>query len=154
MGLNQQPNKPNALPTRREIWGVGFKLYCTVIYIPTMLHLTVEPRGRPVASSVYHIYFIITENVAVDEIGRIICSHLLAYTQMFFIYNYYACMTQWRVTLWINIALYSINKNFNPTLHISRRSSVWSAFGSKSKGCWFEPTVRNYFSSNNVCLFA
>ena len=42
MGSNQQPldSKPNALPTelRREICGVGFKFYCTVLYIATMLH--------------------------------------------------------------------------------------------------------------------
>ena len=40
-----------------------------------MLHLTAELRGRPVASS---MYFIKTENIAVDEIGRIICSRLLS----------------------------------------------------------------------------
>ena len=27
--------------------------YCTLLYIATMLHLTAEPRGRPVASSMY-----------------------------------------------------------------------------------------------------
>ena len=43
-----------------------------------MLHLTAEPRGRPIATSMYPIIFIKTENTAVDEIGRIICSHLLA----------------------------------------------------------------------------
>ena len=32
-----------------------------------MLHLTVEPRGRPCI-----IIFIKTENIAVDEIGRIV----------------------------------------------------------------------------------
>ena len=46
-----------------------------------MLHLAAEPRGRPAASSMYHIIFIKTENIAVDEIGRIICSHLLARAQ-------------------------------------------------------------------------
>ena len=46
-----------------------------------MLHITAEPHGRPVASSMYHIIFIKTENIAVDEIGRIICSHLLARAQ-------------------------------------------------------------------------
>ena len=73
MGSNQQPldYKPNVLPTelRREV----FEVYCTVLYIATMLHLTAEPRGRPVASSMYHIISIKTENIAVDEIGRIIC---------------------------------------------------------------------------------
>ena len=60
MGSNQQPldSKPNALPTelRRGICGVGFKLLlCSALYIATMLHLTAEPRGRPVASSMYFL---------------------------------------------------------------------------------------------------
>ena len=46
-----------------------------------MLHHTAEPRGRPVAASMYHMIFIRTENIAVDEIGRIICSYLLARAQ-------------------------------------------------------------------------
>ena len=25
---------------------------------------------------------------------------------------------------------------------------MWNALGLKSKGCWFEPTMRHYFSSN------
>ena len=49
-----------------------------------MLHLTAEPRGRPVASCMYHIIFIKTENIAVDKTGRIICSHLLARAQSYF----------------------------------------------------------------------
>ena len=49
-----------------------------------MLHRTAEPRGRPVASSVYRIIFIKTENITVDEIGRIICSHLPARAQTYF----------------------------------------------------------------------
>ena len=32
----------------------------------------------------YHIIFIKTENIAVDEIWRIICSHLLAHAQTYF----------------------------------------------------------------------
>ena len=50
------------------------------------------------------------------------------------------------------IALYS--KSFNPTLHISRRSSVGGALGLKSKVWLFEPIVRHYFTSNNVRLLA
>ena len=60
-------------------WNLNF--YCTVLYIATMLHLTTEPRGRLVASSMYHIIFNKTENIADDEIGRIIFSHLLARAQ-------------------------------------------------------------------------
>ena len=43
------------------------------------------------------------------------------------------------------IALYS--KNLNPSLHISRRSSVGNAFGLQFRGCWIEPTLLffNYF---------
>ena len=33
-------------------------------------------------------------------------------------------------------------------------SSVGSALDLESKGCWFEPTVRHYFSSNIVLLLA
>ena len=50
------------------------------------------------------------------------------------------------------IALYS--KSLNPTQHISRRSSLGSALGLESKGCWLESTVRHYFLSNNVRLLA
>ena len=57
---------------------LDLNVYCTVLYIAKMLHLTEEPRGRPVASSMYHNIFFKTENIAVDEIGRMICSHLLA----------------------------------------------------------------------------
>ena len=31
------------------------KFYCRVLYIAIMLHLTAEPRGRPVASSMYFL---------------------------------------------------------------------------------------------------
>ena len=49
----------------------------------------------------YHINVIKTENIAVDGFGRIICSHPLArtYAYKYFISNYYAYMTQGRVTL-------------------------------------------------------
>ena len=57
------------------------KIAGMTVYIATMLYLTREPRSRLVASSMYHIIFIKTENIAVDVIGRIICSHLLAHTQ-------------------------------------------------------------------------
>ena len=53
-------------------------VYCTVLYIATMLHLTAEPRGRPVASSMYFYY---NKNIAVTETGRIICSHILLRAQ-------------------------------------------------------------------------
>ena len=57
-------SKPNALPTelRRDL-----NLYCTMLYIATMLYLTAEPRDRPVASSMC-FFFIKTENIAVDKI--------------------------------------------------------------------------------------
>ena len=84
MDSNQQPldSKPNALLSfvgRYVEWDLNF--YCTVLYLATMLHHTAEPRGRPAASSMHHIIFIKTENIAVDEIGRIICSYLLAHAQ-------------------------------------------------------------------------
>ena len=51
-------------------WDLNF--YCTVLYLETMLHHTAEPGGRLAASSIHHIIFIKTENINVDEIGRII----------------------------------------------------------------------------------
>ena len=52
------------------------------------------------------------------------------------------------------IVQYSNNINLNPILHISQGRSDRKAFGHLSKGYWFEPTVRQYFSSNNVRLLA
>ena len=46
------------------------------------------------------------------------------------------------------------NKSLNPTWHICQRSSVLKAIGLYSKGWLFDPTVRLYFSSNNVRLLA
>ena len=42
----------------------------------------------------------------------------------------------------------------NSTLHIFRDSAVGRALDVESKGCRFEPTVRHYYSSNNVRLLA
>ena len=64
---------------------LDLNFYCTVLYIATMLHLTALPRGRLVASSMYHIIFIKTENIAVDEIGRMICPRLPARPKTFFL---------------------------------------------------------------------
>ena len=61
--------------------------FTVVLYLATMFHHTAEPRGRPAASSMHHIIFIKTENIAVDEIGRIICSYLLARAQQYFLYK-------------------------------------------------------------------
>ena len=51
-------------------------------------------------------------------------------------------------------AIILCSKSLNPTLHISRPSSVGSALGLKSKGHWFEPAVNHYFSSKNIRLLA
>ena len=78
--LDSKPNAPLLSYVGRQVeWDLNF--YCTVLYIATMLHLTAEPRGGQVTPSMYHIIFIKTENIAVDEIRRIICSHLLARAQ-------------------------------------------------------------------------
>ena len=42
----------------------------------------------------------------------------------------------------------------NPALHIIGNSSVERAEGLRSKGCYFDPTVRHYFSFNKVRLLA
>ena len=52
-----------------------------MLYIATILHLNAEPRDRPAEASMYHIIFNKTENIAVEEIGRIICSDLLERAQ-------------------------------------------------------------------------
>ena len=52
----------------------------------------------------------------------------------------------------VAIALYS--NCLNPTSYIFRGSAVESALDFESKGCWIEPTVRHYFSSNNIRLLA
>ena len=66
-------------------WDLNF--YCTVRYVATMLHLTAEPHSRPVAWCMYHIISLKTENIAVNEIGRIICSHLLEGALSYFLYK-------------------------------------------------------------------
>ena len=77
-------------------WDLHF--YCTVLYIATMLHLTAEPRGRPVASSMYfykyrkysrwwnweNYIFTSTSTRSIIFLYKIIM---------------HACMKQWRVTL-------------------------------------------------------
>ena len=50
------------------------------------------------------------------------------------------------------IAMY--NNCLNPTSHVFWGSAVGSTLDLESKGCLFEPTVRHYFSSNNVRLLA
>ena len=53
------------------------------------------------------------------------------------------------------VAVQSVVSNcLNPTSNIFRGSAVGSALDFESKGCWFEPAVRHYFSSNNVSLLA
>ena len=59
-----------------------------------MLHLTAEPHGRPVASNMYHIILIKTENIADDEISRIMCSHLLTRAESYLLYK--IIMYAWR----------------------------------------------------------
>ena len=49
-------------------WDLSFCY--TVEDIATTLRLTTKPRGRLVASSMYHIIFIKTENIAVDEMSN------------------------------------------------------------------------------------
>ena len=58
-------------------------------FIATMLHVYVASLHDHtiVASGMYYIVFIKTENIVVNEIGRIICIHLLAYAHTYFLYN-------------------------------------------------------------------
>ena len=59
-----------------DMWGV--LTHCTVhrYSIATMLHVTAEPRDRRIACK-----FIKTENIAANDIRRIICSHILLHAQ-------------------------------------------------------------------------
>ena len=50
-------------------WDLNF--YCTVLYIATKLHLTTRPRGRPVASSMYHIIFIKQKKFPLMKLGEL-----------------------------------------------------------------------------------
>ena len=56
-----------------------------------MLYVASLHNHAIVASVIYHIAFIKTENIVVDEIGRIVCSHLLAHAHEYF-YITFLCM--------------------------------------------------------------
>ena len=88
---NQRPldSNPNALPIElgRLIGRVGFKLLLynvTLLYIALTLYVESLHNQAIAASGMCHIVFIRTENIVVDEIGRIICSHLLAHVHTYF----------------------------------------------------------------------
>ena len=51
-------------------------IYCTVLYIATMLYVASLHDHAKVSSGMYYIVFIKTENIVVNEIGRIICTLL------------------------------------------------------------------------------
>ena len=53
-------------------------------YIASMLYVASLHNHAIVASGMNHIVFTKTENIVVDEIGRIICSHLLAHAHTYF----------------------------------------------------------------------
>ena len=55
-----------------------------MLYIATMLYVASLNNHAIVASGMYHIVFIKTENIVVGEIGRIICSHLLSHDHTYF----------------------------------------------------------------------
>ena len=49
-----------------------------------MLYVASLHNHATVASVIYHNAFIKTENIVVDDIGRSICSYLLAHTHTYF----------------------------------------------------------------------
>ena len=55
-----------------------------MFYIASMLYVASLHYHAKVASGMYNIVFIKTENLVVDKIGRIICSHLLAHAHSYF----------------------------------------------------------------------
>ena len=92
MGSNQQPQDydANAFPTelRREIYRFGFRL---LLYSVTLYNYNVTPHciTTRLTSCIEHVSwycsFIKSENIAVDEIGIIICPRLLAQAHTYFI---------------------------------------------------------------------
>ena len=84
-GSNQQPLdfKPKALPTELGglIYRARFKL---LLYSIASMFYVASLHNHAIVSGMYHIAFIKTENIVVDEIGRIICSHLLAHDHTYF----------------------------------------------------------------------
>ena len=75
-----------------------------MLYIASMLYVASLHNHAMVASGMYQFCFIRIENIVVDEIGRIICSHLLAHAHTYFIITLlcmhnYACMIPQRITL-------------------------------------------------------
>ena len=55
-----------------------------MLFIGTVLYVVSLHDHAIVASGIYHIVFIKTENIVVNEIGRIICTHLLAHAHTYF----------------------------------------------------------------------
>ena len=55
-----------------------------MLYIASMLYVASLHNHAKVESGMYHIVLFKTENIVVDEIGRIICSHLLAHAHTYF----------------------------------------------------------------------
>ena len=55
-----------------------------MLYIASLLYVASLHNHAIVASGMCHIVFIKTENIVVDEIGRNICSHLLAHAHTYF----------------------------------------------------------------------
>ena len=59
-----------------------------MLFIATVLYVASLHDHAIVALGImYYIVFIKTENIVVNEIGRIICAHLLAHAHTFFLYN-------------------------------------------------------------------
>ena len=69
-----------------------------MLFIATVLYVASLHDHAIVASGMYYIVLIKTENIVVNEIGRIICTHLLAHAHTHFVDNI-ACMTQQRLML-------------------------------------------------------
>ena len=55
-----------------------------MLYIAKMLYAASLHNHSIIASGMYHIVFIKTENIVVDEIGTMICSHLQAHAHAYF----------------------------------------------------------------------
>ena len=55
-----------------------------MLYIATIIYVASLHNHAIVASGMHHIVYIKTENIVVDKIGMITCSHLLARAHTYF----------------------------------------------------------------------
>ena len=100
MGSNKQPLEysPNTFPTElyREICKVGFTLllYSAIYSYNITPHCITTRKTSCIKQVSYYFFLSKQKNIAVDEIGRIVCPHLLARPHTYNLYK--IVMHDWR----------------------------------------------------------